>query len=113
MQNDFSPKKVCKCISQFYDLKKDMTKLQRTRYPSATDNFAEKYARARLVEDKLQSLLYFLDTVPDNNKKVLFLSYSWKLSIYIYRLQPYLNSEEKEKSENACSFLKGMKKTST
>lgn len=56
MQNDFSPKKVCKYISQFYDLKKDMTKLQSTRYPSATDNFTEKNARARLVEDKLQSL---------------------------------------------------------
>ncbi len=36
----------------------------------------------------------------------------WKLSNSVYRIQPYLSQEEKEKLDNACSFLRNEKRQS-
>ena len=121
MKLDKSPRKIAKYVDQFHDVKKDVENLKNARPcgPQANDSFAEKVARAQLMQRELDNLKNMMETLASSGDKkpvpdqiTLFKTYGWKLSNTIYRLRPVLSAEEQEKLDNACSFLRKNKRQS-
>lgn len=69
MKIDNSPKKVAKYVNEFHDVKKDVANLKIPTKTTTIDSFAEKLARARLMEDEIQNLRYMMDAISPNDKK--------------------------------------------